>query len=65
MTVHLMNGTKFSGRIKSFDRFVIIMENDGADQIIYKHAISTISGTRQFGNYLNMDPVVGEAETKD
>ncbi len=65
MTVHLMNGTKLSGRIKSFDRFVIIMENDGADQIIYKHAISTISGTRQFGNYLNMDPVVGEAETKD
>ena len=65
MTVYLMNGTKLSGRIKSFDRFAIIMENDGTDQMIFKHAISTISGTRQFGNYLNMDPVVGGAEKKD
>jgi host factor-I protein len=65
VTVYLMNGTKLSGRIKSFDRFAIIMENDGTDQMIFKHAISTISGTRQFGNYLNMDPVVGGAEKKD
>ena len=65
VTVHLMNGTKLSGRIKSFDRFAIIMENNGIDQMIFKHAISTISGTRQFGNYLDIDPVVGGAETKD
>ena len=65
VTIYLMNGTKLTGRIKNFDRFAIIMENSGVDQMIFKHAISTISGTRQFGNYLDMDAVVGGAENKD
>jgi len=63
--IYLMNGTKLTGRIKNFDRFAIILESNGADQMIFKHAISTISGTRQFGNYLNLDAVVGERETKE
>jgi host factor-I protein len=58
--VYLVNGTKLSGRIKNFDRFAIIMEINGVDQLIFKHAISTISGTRQFGNYLNFEAVVGD-----
>lgn len=65
VTVYLMNGTKLTGKIKNFDRFAIIMENNGVDQMIFKHAISTITGTRQFGNYLNLDGVVGGAETRD
>jgi sRNA-binding regulator protein Hfq len=40
------------------------MENNGVDQMIFKHAISTISGSRQFGNYLNLDSVVGDEESK-
>jgi host factor-I protein len=65
VTVYLMNGTKLNGRIKSFDRFAIIIETNGVDQMVFKHAISTIGGTKQFGNYLNMEPVAGDAETKD
>jgi host factor-I protein len=63
VTVFLVNGTKLTGKIKGFDRFAIILDYNGLDQMIFKHAISTISGTRQFGNYLNLDAVVGETET--
>ena len=61
VTVYLMNGTKLTGRIKNFDRFAIILENNGVDQMLFKHAVSTISGNRQFGNYMNLDGVVGQA----
>ncbi len=65
VTVYLMNGAKLNGRIKNFDRFAIIMETNGVDQMIFKHAISTITGSRQFGNYLNLDAVVGKSENKE
>ncbi len=65
VVIYLMSGTKLTGRIKNFDRFAIIIEMNGIDQMIFKHAISTISGTRQFGNYLNMESVVGSGEKED
>lgn len=64
VTVYLVNGAKLSGRIKNFDRFAIILENNGVDQMLFKHAISTISGNRQFGNYMNLDSVVEQDEKK-
>jgi host factor-I protein len=62
VVVYLMNGPKLSGKIKSFDRFAVIMEIGGVDQMIFKHAISTIVATRQFGNYLNLESVVEEGK---
>ncbi len=38
----LMNGFQLRGVVKSFDSFVVILETDGKQQMIYKHAISTI-----------------------
>lgn len=64
VTVYLVNGAKLTGRIKNFDRFAIILESNGVDQMLFKHAVSTISGNRQFGNYMNLDSVVGEDEKK-
>ena len=64
VTVYLVNGAKLSGRIKNFDRFAIILETNGVDQMLFKHAVSTISGNRQFGNYMNLDGVVGEGDKK-
>ena len=55
LTIYLVNGAKLSGRIKNFDRFAIILESGGVDQMLFKHAISTISGNRQFGNYMNLE----------
>jgi host factor-I protein len=62
VTVYLVNGAKLTGKIKNFDRFAIILESNGVDQMLFKHAISTISGNRQFGNYMNLDKVVNEEE---
>ena len=42
VTFFLMNGFQLKGVVKSFDSFVVILETDGRQQMIYKHAISTI-----------------------
>lgn len=42
VTFFLMNGFQLKGIVKSFDSFVVILETDGRQQMIYKHAISTI-----------------------
>lgn len=65
VTVYLVNGAKLTGRIKNFDRFAIILETNGIDQMLFKHAVSTISGNRQFGNYMNLESVVGDGGEKD
>lgn len=43
ITMFLMNGFQMRGRIKSFDDFCVVLTNDGKDNVIYKHAISTIT----------------------
>ena len=43
VTVFLGNGKKLTGRIKSFDRFTVLLEGHQGEQIIFKHAISTVS----------------------
>lgn len=42
VTLFLMNGFQLRGLITGFDTFVVILDSDGKQQIIYKHAISTI-----------------------
>lgn len=42
VTVFLMNGFQFKGIVKGFDNFVVIIETEGRQQMIYKHAISTV-----------------------
>ncbi len=43
ITVFLINGYQIRGVVKGFDSYTIIMDSDGKQQMIYKHAISTIS----------------------
>ena len=47
VTVYLMNGAKLTGRIKSFDKFSVLMESGVNEQLIFKHAISTIQHARR------------------
>jgi host factor-I protein len=51
VTIRLMEGTDLEGRIKNFDRFALIVEHDGVDQMIFKHAIASIRSTRTISNY--------------
>ncbi len=47
----LLDGAEFEGRIKNFDRFAVIVERDGTDQLIFKHAIATITAARAVNSY--------------
>jgi host factor-I protein len=42
ITVYLTNGVPLKGRVLSFDNFTVIIEQDGKQSLVYKHAISTI-----------------------
>ena len=43
LTVFLMNGFQMRGIITGFDQFVIMLQSDGRQQMIYKHAVSTMT----------------------
>ena len=45
--VHLLGGATVSGRIKSFDKFSVLLDVGGPDVLIFKHAISSISQERR------------------
>lgn len=51
--IRLMDGSDFEARIKNFDRFAVIVEQDGADLMIFKHAIASIRTPRAIGNYFS------------
>ncbi len=42
VTIYLLSGVKLSGRIKSFDKYSVVMETNNQEQLIFKHAISTV-----------------------
>ena len=46
VTVYLTNGFQLKGLVKGFDNFTVILESEGKQQLIYKHAISTFSPSK-------------------
>src|ERR1700694_5851166 len=42
ITIYLLSGVKLSGRIKSFDKYSLVLETNSQEQLIFKHAISTV-----------------------
>ena len=42
LTVFLTNGFQFKGYVRGFDSFTVVLENEGKQNLVYKHAISTI-----------------------
>ena len=46
VTVLLMNGTSFNAVIKKFDRFSVVIEHSGSDELLFKHAIASIRPAR-------------------
>jgi host factor-I protein len=46
VTVFLLNGFQLRGLIKGFDNFTVLLESEGKQQLIYKHAISTFVPTK-------------------
>ena len=46
LTVFLVNGYQFKGIVKGFDSYIVILDCEGKQNVVYKHAISTISPVR-------------------
>ncbi|QUI23107.1 RNA chaperone Hfq [Vallitalea pronyensis] len=47
VVVYLTNGFQLKGYVKGFDNFIVILETEGKQQMIYKHAISTVIPSRE------------------
>jgi host factor-I protein len=62
VTIYLVNGAKLLGRIKSFDKFSLIMETGSQEQLIFKHAISTISQARRATGELRQPAASSESQ---
>ena len=43
VTIYMTNGFQLKGVVKGFDNFTVVLDSDGKQQLIYKHAISTVS----------------------
>lgn len=43
VTIYITNGFQFKGTIKGFDNYIVVLDTDGKQNLIYKHAISTIT----------------------
>jgi host factor-I protein len=46
ITIYLLSGVKLSGRIRSFDKYSVVLETNNQEQLIFKHAISTVVMSR-------------------
>ena len=55
VTIHLVNGFQIKGMVKGFDNFTVIMDSMGKQQLVYKHAISTITMSRPVENFDKKD----------
>ena len=60
VSIFLVNGIKLQGKIQSFDQFVILLENT-VNQMVYKHAISTVVPARA----VNFQGVQGSEDTEE
>ncbi|MEN6349244.1 MAG: RNA chaperone Hfq [Syntrophomonas sp.] len=54
VTIFLVNGFQIKGMVKGFDNFTVIVELDQKQQLVYKHAISTVAPVRPIG-MLNLE----------
>ena len=59
VVIYLLNGAKLTGRIRSFDKFSILLEAGSHEQLVFKHAISTVSLPRRGSGDLRNSGSVG------
>jgi len=46
ITIYLLSGVKLTGRIRSFDKYSVVLDTNNQEQLIFKHAISTVVMSR-------------------
>src|SRR5580700_2207723 len=63
LTIYLMSGVKLSGKIKSFDKYSVVLETNNQEQLIFKHAISTVVVSRPFHSPAHSSAAAGSHAT--
>jgi host factor-I protein len=53
-----MSGVKLTGRIRSFDKYSVVLETNNQEQLIFKHAISTVAVSKSLHGHLDKPRVV-------
>ena len=56
LTIYLTNGVPLKGKVTSFDNFTIILDQNGKQNLVYKHAISTIIPSKAISIYTEANP---------
>ena len=60
LTIYLMSGVKLSGRIKSFDKYSLVLETNNQEQLIFKHAISTVVTQKTSHSYVQQSSAAAQ-----
>ncbi|MGY4689902.1 RNA chaperone Hfq [Salibacterium sp. K-3] len=63
VTVFLLNGFQLRGQVKAFDNFTVVLDSDGKQQLVYKHAISTFAPQRHVSLQIEPESSDSSAET--
>ena len=63
ITIYLLSGVKLTGRIRSFDKYSVVLETNNQEQLIFKHAISTVATGRSLHAHGDRPTVMAAAAT--
>jgi host factor-I protein len=63
ITIYLLSGVKLTGRIRSFDKYSVVLETNNQEQLIFKHAISTVVMSRVVHAERHLEPRTVEVAT--
>ena len=65
VTIHLLNGFQIKGMIRGFDQFTVVIDAMGRQQMVFKHAISTITPAKPLGARQQEEVPATSAETAE
>jgi host factor-I protein len=65
ITIYLMSGVKLTGRIRSFDKYSVVLETNNQEQLIFKHAISTVAIAKAGHGYAERPRMVATPAATD
>jgi host factor-I protein len=65
ITIYLLSGVKLTGRIRSFDKYSVVLETNNQEQLIFKHAISTVAMGRSGHSHMERPVPVAASTSTD
>jgi host factor-I protein len=65
ITIYLVSGVKLTGRIRSFDKYSVVLETSNQEQLIFKHAISTVVIARGVHGHLESKPAIVSSQAEE